>query len=93
MGTQAMTQQAIAPIEMTDSSSYSVGLGSVTQEVIEIKTGAPEILIYTDKDGKVILTVYKDGHIEGNAKQIDKMTAYFWQQFAKAYRKELECSK
>jgi len=65
-------------------------LGGQSMERVEIPVNGPELLICYDKDGKIILTVYRDGHVvTADTKKLDEMSEFFWREFAKYYLAEV----
>jgi hypothetical protein len=77
----------IANVEGTFSGSLQV---YTQQWMITMPANGPEMLIFLDHDSKVVLTVYKDGHVVADDQtKMDKVTVAFWQAFAKSY----PCSK
>jgi hypothetical protein len=67
--------------------TFSGSLQVYTQQwMITMPSNGPETLIFLDHDSKVVLTVYKDGHVVADDQtKMDKVTVAFWQALAKAY--------
>jgi hypothetical protein len=74
----------------TTATGHLYLMGESRQAFIEMPLSGDKMLIGYNKEGDVILTVYRDGRVDAkNKAAITEESKFFWTEFAKYYREQM----